>query len=95
MGNKNISSRFRRLRQNQPLRDMVCETQLYPKDFIYPLFVIEGDDIIESVESMPGVYRYSVDNLDGILSEAFPAFLFLVCRLIRIPGEQRRTIKME
>ena len=69
MGNKNISSRFRRLRQNQPLRDMVCETQLYPKDFIYPLFVIEGDDIIESVESMPGVYRYSVDNLDGILSE--------------------------
>ena len=59
--------RFRRLRQTQALRDMVCETQLYPKDFIYPLFVVEGENITEAVESMPGVYRYSIDTLDPIL----------------------------
>ena len=61
--------RFRRLRQSQALRDMVCETQLYPKDFIYPLFVVEGKNITESVESMPNVYRYSIDTLDPILEK--------------------------
>lgn len=61
--------RFRRLRQSQALRDMVCETQLYPKDFIYPLFVVEGENITEAVESMPNVYRYSIDTLDPILEK--------------------------
>lgn len=61
--------RFRRLRQTQALRDMVCETQLYPKDFIYPLFVVEGENITEAVESMPNVYRYSIDTLDPILEK--------------------------
>ena len=61
--------RFRRLRQTQALRDMVCETQLYPKDFIYPLFVVEGENITEAVESMPNVYRYSIDTLDSILEK--------------------------
>lgn len=61
--------RFRRLRQSQALRDMVCETQLYPKDFIYPLFVVEGENITEAVESMPNVYRYSIDTLDHILEK--------------------------
>lgn len=61
--------RFRRLRQSQALRDMVCETQLYPKDFIYPLFVVEGENITEAVESMPNVYRYSIDTLEPILEK--------------------------
>lgn len=61
--------RFRRLRQSSAMRDMVCETQLYPKDFIYPLFIIEGENIKESVESMPGVYRYSIDLMDEILEK--------------------------
>ena len=61
--------RFRRLRQSQALRDMVCETQLYPKDFIYPLFVVEGENITEAVESMPNVFRYSIDTLDPILEK--------------------------
>ena len=61
--------RFRRLRQSPALRDMVCETQLYPKDFIYPLFVVEGENITEAVESMPNVFRYSIDTLDPILEK--------------------------
>ena len=61
--------RFRRLRQSSAMRDMVCETQLYPKDFIYPLFIIEGENIKESVESMPGIYRYSIDLMDEILEK--------------------------
>lgn len=59
--------RFRRLRQNKELRDLVSETELSVKDFIYPMFVIEGENIKEPVPSMPGVYRYSIDRLDEIL----------------------------
>jgi porphobilinogen synthase len=61
--------RFRRLRTNEVLRDMVAENVLNVKDFIYPLFVVEGENIKEPVDSMPGVYRYSIDRLDDILPE--------------------------
>ena len=62
-------NRFRRLRMNDTMRELVAETRLSVKDFIYPLFVIEGDDIKEPVDSMPGIYRYSIDRLDEILKE--------------------------
>lgn len=61
--------RFRRLRQNQALRDLVAETRLDVRDLIYPLFVIEGTHIKQPVDSMPGVYRYSIDELDPFLKE--------------------------
>ena len=61
--------RFRRLRKTQAIRDMVGETQLSVKDLIYPLFVVEGEGIKEAVDSMPGVFRYSIDRLDEILIE--------------------------
>ena len=61
--------RFRRLRQNQALRDLVAETRLDVRDLIYPLFVIEGTHIKQPVDSMPGVYRYSIDELDPLLKE--------------------------
>ncbi len=59
--------RFRRLRRDERIRSMMRETRLHPKDFIYPMFVIEGEDIKNPVESMPGVYQYSIDRLDEIL----------------------------
>lgn len=61
--------RFRRLRRDERIRSIVRETRLYPRDFIYPLFVIEGENIKNPVESMPGVYRYSVDRLREILDQ--------------------------
>ena len=61
--------RFRRLRQTEQLRDLVAETRLSVKELIYPLFVIEGENIKEPIDSMPGVYRYSLDQLDEILEE--------------------------
>ena len=62
-------NRFRRLRQNQAIRRLVQETEISPKDLIYPIFVIDGENIKELVESMPGVYRYSIDKIDEILEE--------------------------
>jgi len=46
---------------------MMRETRLHRKDFIYPLFVIEGENIQNPVESMPGIYQYSIDRLPEIL----------------------------
>lgn len=51
------------------MRRMVRETRLSPADFIYPIFVAEGEDIMKPVDSMPTVYQYSVDNLEQILPQ--------------------------
>lgn len=61
--------RFRRLRRDERIRSIMQETRLHPKDFIYPLFVIEGMDIKNPVESMPGVFQYSIDRLEEILEQ--------------------------
>ena len=61
--------RFRRLRQTEEMRSFVRETRIAVEDFIYPIFVQEGTGIQEPVPSMPGVFRYSIDRLDGILNQ--------------------------
>jgi len=55
--------RFRRIRNNPILRDMVRETNLSVKDFIYPLFVRSGEKVKNPISSMPGVYQMSIDVL--------------------------------
>ena len=55
--------RFRRLRINETLRNLVQETVLTADDFIYPLFVREGSGIKTEVSSMPGVYQMSIDEI--------------------------------
>ncbi|AWL13260.1 Porphobilinogen synthase [Saliniradius amylolyticus] len=56
-------SRPRRLRRTEFFRRMVAESQLTPADLIYPMFVLEGKNRSESVPSMPGVERLSIDLL--------------------------------
>jgi porphobilinogen synthase len=53
--------RPRRLRQSASIRDMVRETTLSVKDFIYPLFVKHGEGIKEPIAAMPGQHQFSVD----------------------------------
>ncbi len=55
--------RFRRLRINENLRNLVKETTLTSDDFIYPLFVREGQGIKDEVSSMPGVFQMSIDEI--------------------------------
>lgn len=55
--------RFRRLRMNYLLRGMVRETTISKNDLIYPLFVIYGEKVKNPVNSMPGVFQLSVDNV--------------------------------
>lgn len=56
--------RHRRLRANEGIRSMVRETFLRKEDLIYPIFVIEGENIKNEVPSMPSVFQLSLDNLD-------------------------------
>lgn len=63
-------ARLRRLRRTPALRALVRETQLSVDDLIYPLFVVEGDNIKEEVPSMPGVYHFSLDRLEEEVGEA-------------------------
>lgn len=61
--------RFRRLRASENLRSMVRETRISKSDLIYPMFVVEGENIKNPVESIPSVYQYSLDRMDEILNE--------------------------
>ena len=55
--------RMRRLRNNGIIRDMVRENHIRVDELIYPIFVIEGENICKAIESMPGINQYSVDRL--------------------------------
>jgi porphobilinogen synthase len=59
----NLIQRPRRLRRNESLRALVRETQLTPNDFVYPLFVCEGEGVRREIGSMPGVFNLSIDEL--------------------------------
>ncbi|OAT84417.1 delta-aminolevulinic acid dehydratase [Bacillus sp. MKU004] len=62
-------NRHRRLRQSENMRALVRETHLRKEDLIYPLFVVEGENIRKAVPSMPGVFHISMDNLKAEMDE--------------------------
>ncbi|RYY16419.1 MAG: porphobilinogen synthase, partial [Cytophagaceae bacterium] len=55
--------RPRRNRKSQVIRDMIQETRLTAHDFIYPLFVTEGQNLAVEIKSMPGIHRFSPDRI--------------------------------
>ena len=71
--------RTRRLRQTVAMRDMVRENHVGVDELIYPLFVMEGENLAEPVESMPGICQYSLDRmneeLDRVKEAGIPAIL--------------------
>lgn len=79
--------RTRRLRKTENIRRLVRETKLSVDDFIYPLFIEEGDNIETEIVSMPGVKRYSLDKvskeLDEVVKLNIPAVL-----LFGIPSQK-------
>ena len=85
-----LVNRPRRLRTNETLRSMVRETHVSKASLIYPLFVIEGENIKEEIPSMPGQYRYSVDRVGEEL-EALSAAGVNSVMLFGIPGYKDET----
>ncbi|MBO3062311.1 porphobilinogen synthase [Mammaliicoccus fleurettii] len=63
--------RHRRLRSSQSMRNMVKETYVHKSDLMYPIFVIEEDNIKNEISSMPGIYQLSLNLLEEELKEAY------------------------
>lgn len=61
--------RPRRLRASSAIRDLVRETVLNINDLIYPIFVVEGENIKEEIPSLPEVYHFSLDKLEDEIKE--------------------------
>ena len=64
------STRLRRVRNSNWVRRLVSENSLSCDDLILPIFLIEGKNKIEKIHNMPGVYRYTIDNLSKVLDES-------------------------
>nr|WP_314276663.1 porphobilinogen synthase [uncultured Peptostreptococcus sp.] len=62
-------NRPRRLRISAMMRDLVRETRLDMKSLVYPLFIVEGENIKNEIKSMPGVYHFSIDMLDSEIED--------------------------
>ena len=61
--------RGRRLRTNSVIRSLVRENSLSVNDFIYPVFVVEGNDIKREISSLKGNYHWSIDRLGELVEE--------------------------
>lgn len=79
--------RHRRLRQSAAMRALVKETYLHTEDFIYPIFVMEGENIKNEVKSMPGVFQFSLDRLDEEVDEVVKLGIHAVI-LFGLPAEK-------
>ena len=60
-------TRLRRIRKSKWLRNLISETNISNNDLILPIFIREGKNKIESIKSMPGIKRYTLDKLSSIL----------------------------
>ena len=62
--------RLRRNRKTEWSRRLVSESNLSTNDLIWPIFIREGKNIKESVKTMPGIYRYTLDKIEGLVENA-------------------------
>ncbi|MEQ9000179.1 MAG: porphobilinogen synthase [Coleofasciculus sp. B1-GNL1-01] len=84
-----IAHRPRLLRRTETLRRMVREHILQVEDLIYPLFVMEGEKHQESVPSMPGCYRYTLDLLLDEVKQAYKLGIGAIALFPLIPHAQK------
>lgn len=73
------ATRLRRTRQSEAVRGLVRENSLTPKDFIWPVFVCDGDGVEQPVTSMPGVIRRSVDKIVDAARDAASLGIPAIC----------------
>ena len=83
------ATRLRRLRKSPAIRSLVTQNVLTPADFIWPVFVREGEGIVEPVASMPGVNRLSVDKVVDAAREAHALGIPAICLFPFTPAEKK------
>jgi delta-aminolevulinic acid dehydratase/porphobilinogen synthase len=90
-----LTSRPRRLRRTQTLRNMVQETQLTVNDLIYPVFVMEGEGQKEEISSMPDCYRYSLDLLLKEIKDVFALGIKAIALFPLIANDKKDNLGTE
>ena len=88
-------SRLRRLRKAQWIRNLVSENNISHNDLVLPIFVREGKNKVESIKSMPGVKRYSIDKLPIILKQVKKFNITMVAIFPYVPNEKKNNLGTE
>ena len=90
---KNIGSypsiRMRRNRRTDWSRRLVQESNLSPNDLIWPIFIKEGKNQKEPIDSMPGVYRYSLDKVEKLVESAMNKKIPMIALFPSVPSSKK------
>ena len=81
------NTRMRRIRQSKWIRNLIEENTISSNDMIWPIFLNEGSNVKEEIDTMPGVFRYSVDNLNEIIDIAEKQKINLVALFPNTPEQ--------
>ncbi|MGR3810713.1 porphobilinogen synthase [Jiulongibacter sp. NS-SX5] len=87
--------RPRRNRKSAAVRAMVAENSLSVNDFIFPMFVMEGKGVKEEIKSMPGIFRFSIDELLKELEEVVELGIKCICLFPNYPEEKKDKLASE
>ncbi|HEV2831697.1 MAG TPA: porphobilinogen synthase, partial [Hanamia sp.] len=82
-----LQKRSRILRHSPAIRSLIAETILTPNDFILPLFIDEGENVVYEIPSMPGYFRRSLDGTVKEIKELWSMGIKSVLLFIKAPDE--------
>ena len=85
------STRLRRNRKKEWSRRLVQENTLSPNDLIWPIFICEGRNVKEPINTMPGVYRHSVDRLEKLIESALDKKIPMIALFPNIPSSKKNA----
>ena len=92
---KNVGSypntRLRRNRKKEWSRRLVQESTLSPNDLIWPIFICEGTNVKERINTMPGVYRHSIDKLEKLVESAMDKNIPMIALFPNIPNSKKNS----
>ena len=83
--------RLRRNRKTEWSRRLVSENNLSTNDLIWPIFIREGKNIKEPIKSMPGVYRYSLDKIEGLVEKAIFKKIPMIALFPNTPNSKKNA----
>jgi porphobilinogen synthase len=83
------SLRLRRTRKYDWSRRLIQENNLSSNDLIYPIFLIEGKNKKQAIKSMPGIYRYSIDQLGSVVSNVIKQKIPMVALFPSTPNNKK------
>ncbi len=85
------STRLRRNRKKEWSRRLVQESTLSPNDLIWPIFICEGTNVKERINTMPGIYRHSVDRLEKLIESAMDKNIPMIALFPNIPNSKKNS----